>query len=119
MFKRIIPYGERAILIEFEQKVDAEINQLVHHWNTKIQHLSLPGFSYSIPAYASLTLVFQNKIQEVEELISRLATLVELKANSTQQESRLIEVPVCYDPVFALDQKAIMQASGLSWAEVV
>ena len=119
MLKRIIPYGERAILIEFEQKVDAEINQLVHHWNIVIQQLALPGFSYTIPAYASLTIVFQNKVQKIEQLITRLSTIAEQKTSNSSQVSSLIEVPVCYDPKFALDQELIMEASGLSWQEVV
>ena len=117
--QRIIPFGQRAILIEFDQKIDPFVNQKVHQLNAVIMQANLPSLSYTVPAYCSLTLVFEIKIEKPSMLIEKIRSLNEDISLDQKKASVLKKIPVCYDALFALDQEDIIQKLGISWEEVI
>lgn len=56
----IRPYGDSALLINFEQKIDHDIHELVKAYFNSIAEID--GVIYQIPAYCSITVVFDKKI---------------------------------------------------------
>jgi len=56
----IKPYGDAALLLNFEQKIDIEIHKLVKGYFSSIRDIE--GVLYQIPAYCSITIVFNEEI---------------------------------------------------------
>jgi inhibitor of KinA len=53
-------YGESALLVNFEQRIDREIHKKVVALSNTLR--GLDGITYMVPAYCSLT-VFYDRIQ--------------------------------------------------------
>lgn len=117
---RIVPYGEKAILLEFEQQISTTINQQVKSWEQQVLAAKLPELSHTIPAYASLVLVFNRAIQNRQKLIGDIWALenqiTDLKAPASKRQ---LSIPVCYEAPYALDQKDLEATKKLSWKEIV
>ena len=111
--------GTEAVLLQWESKIDPIINQEVHHLNEAILEQKIPGVQYTIPAYASLCIGFdQNKISKstLVKLILQIHT--QLTSISTSFSSK-IKIPVCYQPNFGIDLKELSQKLKLSVEEII
>lgn len=114
----IIAFGESAVLVNFEQKIQLSTHQQIIQLQKAIQ--ALPGVQFNIPAYCSLTIGFDTDIWTLENFQQSVHQLaLQLEQNNKQEASRLLEIPVCYAPDFALDLELIAQNCQLSTTEVV
>lgn len=116
---QIIPYGESALLLNFEQEIDPKINRLVQSWEARIRAAKLSGLSHFIPAYASLTLVFEQPLQRMEQTIEEIEQLADQPVSDHEQEQRHLRIPVCYTDQFAPDKAQVMDLLKLDWPEVI
>lgn len=115
----IKPYGDSAILLEFEQRIDPEINKLVREWMNRIQLANFAGLSHFIPAYASLTVVFEQPLEQMQTTIQQIKSLEQTLPEKLMGNSRQLTIPVCYEPEFAPDRQEVMDSLRLGWSEVV
>ncbi|GAB5552663.1 MAG: 5-oxoprolinase subunit PxpB [Saprospiraceae bacterium] len=118
---RILPYGEKAILLEFEQQISTAVSQQVQHWEQAILNAKITNLSYTIPAYASLVLVFDRPIKEIQITIDKIRAL---EAQLSHQKAlvrpkRHLKIPVCYELPYALDQSELIKTKSLTWEEIV
>ena len=119
MIKSIQTYGDRALLVNFEQKIDAGVNEAVIALNQWILDENIQGLSYTVPAYCSLTLVYEPAVLSQEQLIERISAFNQKLAEQKNNEKRLLRIPVCYEEEFAPDKEDVLQLTGLSWEEVL
>jgi inhibitor of KinA len=112
-------FGDRAILLEFEQRIAPEINLQVKDWADRIKAADFPGFSHLIPAYASLTVVFDQPLTDVNTTIQHIQALSSIISKASDQQPRLLTIPVCYAEGFAPDQQEVMDKLRLTWPEVI
>lgn len=112
----IIPYGDNALLINFEQKIDTEIHQVVKAYHLAIQNID--EVLYQIPAYCSITVIFDQKSTSYEELKAKIKDLT-IKPVQTQTKAKIIEIPVCYEADFAPDLQSLSQDLKLSKEEII
>lgn len=117
--KEIIPYGDRAILINFDQRIDPEINQAVIQLGQAIEAAGWAGVQYLIPAYSSLTLAYDPSLTTFPILKKAIKALHEVSSVSSSRGHRTIIIPVCYEEHFAWDLAHIAQASQLSPEAVI
>ena len=100
---RYFPYGKSAVLIEWEHELDLDTNRLIHALSRKL--FSLKPVEETVPAYASLLVIFNNRIRNwtgvVDYLNELWGELKEMKIDVLPH--RTINLPVCYEPRFALD----------------
>jgi len=112
----ILPYGERALLVNFEQQIDPDINQKVinlHHALT-----GEPGVTFTIPAYASLTVGFdpaQVTFDELKEIIIDKGS----SSKGVNYTANTYLIPVCYDHKMAPDMEEVCQLTGLNEEEII
>lgn len=114
---KIQPFGDRALLISFEKKIDAAINQEVINLYQILKESQ--KFTFLTPAYCSLTVGIdrtQFTISEATELVRSLST-TKIAKNKTAQKT--ITIPVCYDDSFALDIKEVSELSGLTKEKII
>jgi len=110
------PFGDLAILIEWPARIDEAIIQDIVAFEKSIandQHVL-----ETIIAYNSLTIRYQF-LNSFDRTVSRLKRLYEEKQEELKLESKLWQIPVCYDLKFGLDLKEIAETKNLSVDEVI
>jgi inhibitor of KinA len=122
----IYPLGDQALTIQLSDQIDASTNQLVMQIFLHLQNQSLPWVTDIIPAYSSITIVYDlARIQLPPSFSSRyewIKTIIiqQIEAlKTTNLIGRQIEIPVCYDLVFGLDLIELAQYNKLSVEEVI
>jgi inhibitor of KinA len=109
------PFGDRALLINWEQRIDPELNATVHAWKQAIEQAAIKGVEYSIPAYCSLTVVF-NPLQIAFETLAEKIQALKIPEPSNGHAGRTIEIPVNYN---GADLPEVAQRTGLSLPEII
>lgn len=119
------PYGDTAILINFEQKINIAINGQISFLNKKITEKFSEWIQFCIPAYCSLTVGFDWEKVTYEEAVLKIQTLISNLKNDFEspvlekKETRILNIPICYDAKFALDLKTLSQQKQLSPKEII
>jgi len=117
---KILPFGSNALLINFEQRIDPLINSQVLALQAAIESASPNGLSHYIPAYCSLTVVYDPGLQSFEKLKAQILSLLkDLPASPSSSNQRRLKIPVCYEEGFGLDLSAVSQQTGLSAKEII
>lgn len=113
------PYGDRALLINFEQKIDPEINAAVIDLERAVTAGHIPGITFCIPAYCSLTVGYDPGVLSFEELCQKIRDLNIEGQKKELKPPRSLHIPVCYEEPYALDFAEVCQQTGLSREEVI
>lgn len=109
---KIIPFGEKAILINFEQRIDPDINAKVIAMKRGLEVAGLPEITFLIPAYCSLTVGFDSRRISFEKMKIRIEEISEKGRKKENKESRILKIPVCYDPPYSLDIQEVTNQTG-------
>ncbi|BDS09396.1 5-oxoprolinase subunit PxpB [Aureispira anguillae] len=111
----IKPYGNQAILVEFAAQINPNVNRQVMALNAYLNNASLEGVKASIPAYNSLTILYDPKFLSFEVLRKHILEWTPTHSlSSTSTNTKKIVLPVCYEPPFALDMDWVLRHTGLS-----
>ena len=106
--------------MEFSRTLDLKVNATVQRLAVAVHALGVPGIRDVVPALGGLALHFDPKFQG--NCVQTAAELVELCMKDlppSDQVLRTIQVPVCYEPEFALDMEEISGRTGLTTNEIV
>jgi len=116
---QIVPAGDTAFLVEFENRLDVGINQrVVALWHS-LEGLHLPGVRDLVPAYRSLGVYFDPLRTDVERLLGVLESAAAATAISPEPVADSIRVEVCYGGDLGPDLDAVAAWAGLTVDEVV
>jgi len=107
-------FGERAFLLELEQRIDPAIVQqaraIADAWEAR-------GLGEAIPAYASIVLGFDPaRVARFDALAAAMALAAAPPGSPAAVVGSLIEIPTIYD---GPDLAAAADRSGLSAAELI
>jgi len=115
-----LPYGDSAMLINFEQKIDSIINEQVMALHKSLEAAEIDGITFLIPAYCSLTVGFDNTLTTFKELKALVASFVKEKVNNISTPSNsIIRIPVCYEGPFKMDLLEVMEHTQLSRQSII
>lgn len=115
MLMQCIPYGSKALLVNFKQSIDPKINAQVVALQTYLKHQE--GITYQIPAYCSLTIGFDNlkiSYQQLEKIIKRFEP-----KKTDDETTRTLNIPVCYEGSLAPDMGEVASMTGISPKEII
>lgn len=115
---QIKPFGDSAILIEFEQEIDQKINAKVNAYHQAILKAKIKGVMAFIPAYCSLTVSYNPLEIQHQELSQKILSL-DFSKEELKETKRLFTIPVCYDEVFGLDLEWLVQEKSISKEEII
>jgi inhibitor of KinA len=126
---RIKPLGDTALIVEVGQTIDEPTHARVQATLAALEANPLPGVSELVPAYTTVALYYDPVkaiaagappsdvvgwlSKRAEEVVKKVPSKVKLGGGRT------VEIPICYDPEFALDLPEIAQKTGLSAEEIV
>lgn len=124
---QIVPLGDQGLSITWGNILDEHINAHVLTVYAHLLQANLPAVLDIIPAYCSLTIVFdapkllfgQEDRSPFDFMCRKVEPLLAKAVFSADRPSRFMEIPVCYDPELAPDLQALALKKGLSPAEVV
>jgi len=121
--RSILPLGDAAVYVEFSDVLDLDVNRAVQRLARDLRALQTPWIVDVVPALGGVALHFDADHPQIPTSPLHAASdLVRgcLDAESRAQDvaSRLVEVPVCYDPELGLDLTEVAGRLGLEAAEV-
>ena len=116
----IIPFGDQAILINFEQKIDPTVNRAVLKLSTALNKKVGVGLQFNIPAYCSLSIGYEPRLIDFTTLRDLvLETYKSLALDENQEENRILSIPVCYEAPFCLDRAELETLLPLKFDEII
>ena len=114
------PVGDCALLAGFTQRIAPEIGAAVAALNSRVLAAKLPGVTETVPAFASLLVVYDPLVTDYDTLAAALQGLREADgADTAAGEGRLVTIPVCYGGDFGPDLPFVARHAGLTEQEVI
>ncbi len=123
------PLGEEALLLQWDERVDARLNAAVHAAATIVRSAALPGVHELVPAYASLLVRFDASIWSTggrrDAHAALHAKLIEIlaagggKVEVAPPPARVHEIAVRYGGEDGPDLAGLASTLGLDEAEVI
>jgi inhibitor of KinA len=123
----IYPCGDHAITIDFGNVIDETINEYVHGLFNQLKQQTIIGVKDVIPAYSSVTVVYDviaiRYLYPSDTAYNTVLKIIEgalIKTQIANKESTaIIKIPVCYDPIFALDLIEMAAHKDISTEDIV
>ena len=122
MFKYINQISEQSFLLDFGSEIDIEINALVNLFAQKIlndsKKINELGIKNCVPSYNKILIQFDPLTKNKSKIINYIKSIKISKIERTNKKN-IIEVPICYDDIFALDLKDISNVTKLTTKEII
>jgi inhibitor of KinA len=115
---RIVPAGDSAVLVQFGELIDLEINQQVHALANALREILLPGIGEAVPGYITLLVHYDPaalRYVEIEGWIRENLSQREVLAYSPRQ----VTIPVVYGGEYGPDLGFVAAHNRLSEEAVV
>ena len=112
-YPRILPCGDSAILVEFGDRIDVELNERVVALERVVQEFGFTGLVECVPAYRSLLVHVDPLIVDHEEMMAALARLAR-DLQPQEGASRRWRVPVVYGGEHGVDLEPLATRHGIS-----
>jgi len=116
---KIRPSGDSAVLVEFDNRIDPEINRSVRSLALAIESDPLPGINEVLPAYRSLMVTYEPLKIEYQGVLEKIKIWMEKAARIDLPPGRLFRLPTVYGDVHGPDLKHVAETVNLSPEEVI
>ena len=117
-YPRLLPSGDSALVVEFGNSIDPELNRRVLAFDVLIAQEKLAGIRETVPTYRSLLVHYDPTVVGYAELGGRLMDFATRKGLSSRQ-GRHWRVPVVYGGEFGIDLEAVAERAELTPEEVI
>jgi KipI family sensor histidine kinase inhibitor len=115
---RFLSAGDRALVVEFGDRVDRRLSERVLCLDAIIRSNPPFGIVETVPTFRSLTVYYDPLLTSRGELQRAIEPLLDVRDNPRSSAS-LWHVPVCYEGEFAPDLAEVASRTGLTPGEVV
>ena len=116
---RILPAGDRAVLLEFGTEINPEINRRVHSFSRKIMEDRIPGVGETIPSYCSLLIFYDPFFLSLGQISSWLERLMDQDPPIVESHGAVKEIPVLYGGDSGPDLAFVAKHNNLDIEEVI
>jgi len=110
--------GDRALIVEFGDRVDRASSEQVLRLDTAVHSDPPIGIVETVPTFRSLAVYFDPLQTTRIELRQAIRALLD-RGDARPREARFWRVPVCYEGDFAPDLVEVARLTGLAASEVV
>ena len=113
--------GEAGLVVELADKIDPEINSLVHALSHRIEVELADSVDAVVPTYRSLLVLFDPLQLPRQQLIDKIESLFQAITSETcvEQTGRIIVIPVLYGGETGPDLEFVAKHNNLSVEEVI
>ena len=112
----MLPAGDSAILLEFGQEIDSEVNRRVQRLSDTLMKFLPRGVIGVVPAYASLLLEYDPLVTSCDIL---LRALREILPDQVADQERHFRIPTCYGGGYGPDLDEVARTLNLTVDDVV
>jgi inhibitor of KinA len=116
---RIVTAGDSAVIVEFEERIDAAVNSRVVALARSIQAARLGGILDVVPTFRSVAVYFDPLRTDFDKLSDRLRHAAAGAGAVAATPSAPIRVPVWYGGAFGPDLGEIARFAGVTETEVI
>ena len=110
---RYLSAGDRALVVEFGDRVDRGLSELVLRLDMIIRSSPPVGIVETVPTFRSLAIYYDPLLTSRGELQRTLGPLLD-RGHNPRAGARLWHVPVCYEGEFAPDLAEVARLTGLT-----
>ena len=114
---RIVAAGDAALVAEFDDRIDVEVNTHAVALAEHIRTQAVRGVRDVVPTFRSVAVYFDPLQTDVDALAATLRSAAPPKEQA--RSAGIIEVPVCYDSDYGPDLEDLARRAGLDAATVV
>jgi inhibitor of KinA len=116
---RIVPLGDSAVIVEFEERIDVAINAQAVALARRVLAAAIPGVRDVVPTFRSVAVYFDPLRTDYDILTERLALDAGHVSRTdgeraTPEPREPIRVPVCYGGAFGPDLADVAAFAGLT-----
>jgi inhibitor of KinA len=130
----IVPLGDSALIVRVRERFDdapEETLDTVLRVFQQLQDATIPGVIELAPAYTSVSIFFDpNTVTKAAETPNKVFDWLETRIRAAvagvpapgkirRLRWQTVEIPVCYDPEFALDIDDVARRANISPSEVI
>jgi inhibitor of KinA len=115
---RFLSAGERALVVEFGDRIDRSLSAQVLRLNAIIASSALSGVVETVPTFRSVMIHYDPLMTSRANLEQAITGLLD-RRDSSPAAARLWRLPVCYEGEFAPDLMDVARRIGFSPDEVV
>ena len=120
-------HGETSFSLVFPPAIDTAIHALIQSIFHHLRAISLPFVTDIIPAYHTITVVFDptalpSQLPDTtagEQVLQEILQCLPSMNLSSNQEKRLMRIPVCYDPSLGPDLVPLAQQLNMTPEELI
>lgn len=118
---RILYAGEQGIVIEFGNKICADVNARVHNLAKILVDTMGSNIVEVVPTYRSLLIYFDPMQIQRKQLVKHIEDVIvsEKSGQVAIMQGKIVYIPVCYNEEFGPDLQFVAQYNGLTVDEVV
>jgi inhibitor of KinA len=116
---RVVPLGDSALLVEFENRIDQAINERCIVLAEALEARGVAGVRDVVPAYRTVAVYFDPLKTDASLLERELQQAVAAPASAARTPRQVIRVPVCYGAVDGPDIGDVARFARTSEAEIV
>lgn len=117
----IIANGDTAFTIIFEYKISESLSRYIINLAKFLEKND--AIEEVIPAYQSLTIIFNHKKNDAKKVKDVIKTSLfnaeNISSEDNKTESKIIEIPVCYSKKFGFDQEYLAKTNNLSIQQII
>lgn len=119
MSARIVPCGDRALLVELGHGIDPAVHERVLRLYAALQAEPPPGVEEVQPGYHAVLVLYDPLAVRPAMLAARIRSLLDRPPAAPLPPAALVELPVCYGGEFGPDLPEVARRTGLEPEEVV
>ena len=116
---RVAAAGDSALVAEFPQRIDPDINQRALSLASRLRHEWGEILRDVVIGYCTVTVYFNPRHVDARWLEGEIRAAAREVENGQRPVSRTIEVPVCYDPALGPDLEDVAAFAACSVGDVV
>jgi len=116
---RIVPAGDSALIVEFEERIDPAVNAKTIACAEAIQSAAISGVRDIVPTYRSVAVYFDPLRTDTDALVERIAHDAEASVPAEHPSRAPIRIPVCYGGDLGPDLAHVAASANLPEEEVV
>lgn len=116
----IVPAGDSVLVVEFENRIDPEVNARAVALATALEAAAIAGVRDIVPTYRSVAVFFDPLRTDHAALVERLQRDASRAVSvSDFTDTRPVHVPVCYGGEFGPDLPSLAAFAGITEDEVI
>jgi len=116
---RIVPAGDAALLLEFPQRIDVDINSSAAALAGRLQRRCGGAIRDAVVGYATVTVYFDPLIVDAAWMESEMRAAAAEVEHAPASAGTQVDVPVCYGGEFGPDLADVATFGGLTTDEVI